>query len=90
MQLPDLKKWSVWFVTGSQHLYGEETLRQVDEHSAKIADTLNAVSYTHLLAAWYIHTVPMQQPGHKRNAIFPSLALHMQIIIPWIFPVPHQ
>ena len=42
MQLPDLKKWSVWFVTGSQHLYGEETLRQVDEHSAKIADTLNA------------------------------------------------
>ena len=42
MQLPDLKKWSVWFVTGSQHLYGEETLQQVDEHSAKIADTLNA------------------------------------------------
>lgn len=42
MQLPDLKKWSVWFVTGSQHLYGEETLKQVDEHSAKIADTLNA------------------------------------------------
>ncbi len=42
MQLPDLKKWSVWFVTGSQHLYGEETLKQVDEHSATIADTLNA------------------------------------------------
>lgn len=41
MQLPDLKKWSVWFVTGSQHLYGEETLRQVDEHSAKIAEALN-------------------------------------------------
>jgi len=41
MQLPDLKKWSVWFVTGSQHLYGEETLQQVDEHSAKIADTFN-------------------------------------------------
>ena len=45
MQLPDLKKWSVWFVTGSQHLYGEETLRQVDEHSAKIADTLNAAKH---------------------------------------------
>jgi L-arabinose isomerase len=42
MQLPDLKKWSVWFVTGSQHLYGEETLKQVDEHSAKIAATLDA------------------------------------------------
>lgn len=45
MQLPDLKKWSVWFVTGSQHLYGEETLKQVDEHSAKIADTLNAAKH---------------------------------------------
>jgi L-arabinose isomerase len=42
MQLPDLKQWSVWFVTGSQHLYGEETLKQVDEHSAKIAATLNS------------------------------------------------
>jgi L-arabinose isomerase len=29
----DLKQFEVWFVTGSQHLYGEETLRQVDEHS---------------------------------------------------------
>ncbi|MGA0555690.1 L-arabinose isomerase [Larkinella sp. VNQ87] len=28
----------VWFITGSQHLYGEETLRQVDEHSQLIAD----------------------------------------------------
>ncbi|HRG23921.1 MAG TPA: L-arabinose isomerase [Chitinophagaceae bacterium] len=45
MQLPDLEKWSVWFVTGSQHLYGEETLKQVDEHSAKIADTLNAAKH---------------------------------------------
>ena len=31
----------VWFVTGSQHLYGEETLRQVAEHSQKIADTFD-------------------------------------------------
>src|SRR5258708_37420957 len=29
----DLKKLEVWFVTGSQHLYGEETLKQVAEHS---------------------------------------------------------
>ena len=26
----DLKKLEVWFVTGSQHLYGPETLKQVD------------------------------------------------------------
>jgi len=36
-----LKKFEIWFVTGSQHLYGEETLRQVDEHSQIIADSLN-------------------------------------------------
>ena len=33
----DLKQFEVWFVTGSQHLYGEETLRQVDEHSKIIS-----------------------------------------------------
>lgn len=34
----DLKQFEVWFVTGSQHLYGEETLRQVDEHSQIISN----------------------------------------------------
>ena len=33
----DLKKLEVWFVTGSQHLYGEETLNKVAEHSQVIA-----------------------------------------------------
>ncbi|GGD52358.1 L-arabinose isomerase [Emticicia aquatilis] len=37
----DLKSYEVWFVTGSQHLYGEETLRQVDEHSKIITDSFN-------------------------------------------------
>ena len=37
----DLKKFEVWFVTGSQHLYGEETLRQVAEHSQTIARALD-------------------------------------------------
>ena len=36
----NLKTFEVWFVTGSQHLYGEETLRQVDEHSKIIAEAL--------------------------------------------------
>ncbi len=38
----DLKKLEVWFVTGSQHLYGEETLRQVAEHSQTIARALDS------------------------------------------------
>src|SRR5436190_9515275 len=32
----------VWFLTGSQALYGEETLRQVAEQSQRIVDTLAA------------------------------------------------
>ncbi len=38
----NLKKFEVWFVTGSQHLYGEETLKQVAKHSKTIATSLNA------------------------------------------------
>jgi L-arabinose isomerase len=33
--------FEVWFLTGSQHLYGEETLRQVAEQSRGIADQLS-------------------------------------------------
>ena len=40
----DLKKREVWFVTGSQHLYGEETLLQVAQHSQTIAASLNSAS----------------------------------------------
>lgn len=37
----NLKNLEVWFVTGSQHLYGEETLKQVAQHSEEIAKSLN-------------------------------------------------
>jgi len=37
----DLKHYEVWFLTGSQHLYGEETLNQVAEHAQIIVDELN-------------------------------------------------
>lgn len=39
--MDNLKNLEVWFVTGSQHLYGEETLRQVAEHSQVIAKSIN-------------------------------------------------
>ena len=38
----DLKQYEVWFVTGSQHLYGPKTLETVAEHSAAIASALGA------------------------------------------------
>lgn len=37
----DLKSYEVWFLTGSQHLYGEETLQQVEEHSKQIVQQLS-------------------------------------------------
>jgi L-arabinose isomerase len=37
----DLKQFEVWFVTGSQHLYGPETLEKVAEHSKTIAQALS-------------------------------------------------
>ncbi|MEJ6980585.1 L-arabinose isomerase [Pedobacter sp. P351] len=40
----DLKKFEVWFVTGSQDLYGAETLKQVAAHSQEIATSLNNAS----------------------------------------------
>jgi len=39
--MKDLKTFEAWFVTGSQHLYGEETLKKVAEHSQKIVEELN-------------------------------------------------
>ena len=35
-----LNNYEVWFVTGSQHLYGEETLKQVAANSKEVAEGL--------------------------------------------------
>ncbi len=40
VKLLDLKQYEVWFVTGSQHLYGPETLDQVAAHSQEMAKAL--------------------------------------------------
>ena len=36
-----MKNYKFWFCTGSQDLYGDECLRKVAEHSAKIVEGLN-------------------------------------------------
>jgi L-arabinose isomerase len=41
----DLKEYEVWFVTGSQHLYGPKTLEKVAEHSKEIAAALGASAH---------------------------------------------
>lgn len=40
--MKNLASPEIWFLTGSQHLYGQETLRQVGEHSQKMVAELNA------------------------------------------------
>ena len=39
--MESLKQNEIWFITGSQHLYGEEALGQVAEHAKTIAQELN-------------------------------------------------
>jgi L-arabinose isomerase len=43
--MKNLKDYEVWFVTGSQHLYGDETLKLVAEHSKAITQGLSASKY---------------------------------------------
>jgi len=38
----DFESREVWFVTGSQHLYGDEALAQVADHSRQVVEGLNA------------------------------------------------
>jgi L-arabinose isomerase len=36
----NLNEFEAWFVTGSQHLYGEETLKKVAQHSSEMAQRM--------------------------------------------------
>lgn len=38
----NLKNYEFWLITGSQHLYGPETLKEVDRHSKIIAEGLDS------------------------------------------------
>jgi L-arabinose isomerase len=41
MTLPNPKSLEVWFLTGSQHLYGEEAIREVELHARQVAQALD-------------------------------------------------
>jgi len=40
--MKDMKQYEFWFITGSQHLYGPETLAQVEKDSRAMVQGLNA------------------------------------------------
>ncbi len=48
----DLKKYRIRFITGSQHLYGEDTLKQVAANSQAIVNTLNSCGRIALPVDW--------------------------------------
>jgi L-arabinose isomerase len=48
----DLGKYEIWFLTGSQHLYGAETLKQVAENSRRIAESLDRSGKLPVRVVW--------------------------------------
>jgi L-arabinose isomerase len=50
--VPDLSTYEVWFLTGSQGLYGEETLRQVADQSREVARGIQASSQVPVTVVW--------------------------------------
>jgi L-arabinose isomerase len=44
MSETELRRWNVWFLTGSQDLYGSDTLRQVEQQSSAIVAELDGSS----------------------------------------------
>jgi L-arabinose isomerase len=59
--LPELE---VWFATGSQHLYGAEALRRVDDHSREIAASLDAEES---IPVRVVHRPVVESPGAIRR-----------------------
>jgi len=42
MTMTIFDQYEVWFVIGSQHLYGPEALRQVNQQAEQVVNALNA------------------------------------------------
>lgn len=60
----ELNNFEVWFLTGSQHLYGPETLEQVGSHSQEIAATLDDAS---AIPTKVVYKPVLATPGEIHN-----------------------
>ncbi|GAA2038674.1 L-arabinose isomerase [Agromyces tropicus] len=72
----------VWFLTGSQHLYGPETLAQVAEQSRTIAETLDAASDVPVKVVWM--PVLTDAAAIKQVALEANAAPNVVGVIAWM------
>lgn len=79
---PTTSPAEIWFITGSQHLYGAETLRQVAANSEKIVQGLSATGLPLKLVFKPVLTTPdairalMQDANHSPNCAGLVLWMH--------------
>jgi len=76
-----LDHYEVWFVTGSQTLYGEETLRQVAEQSRAIAEQLADSPDVPVTIVW--KPVLKDQDSIRRLALEVNALDHVIGVIAW-------
>lgn len=77
-----LDHYEVWFLTGSQNLYGEETLRQVAEQSQTIARTLDAAGNVPVKVVW--KPVLKDSDSIRRLALEVNAADNVIGVIAWM------
>ena len=77
-----LDGYEVWFLTGSQHLYGEETLRQVAAQSQQIAETLDAASEVPVKIVWV--PVLTDADAIRRTALEANAADNVIGVMAWM------
>ncbi|KHL01617.1 L-arabinose isomerase [Sinomonas humi] len=77
-----LDAYEVWFLTGSQHLYGPETLAQVAEQSRRIADELAAAKAVPVKVVW--KPVLTDADAIRRTALEANAADRVIGLIAWM------
>ncbi|WP_308465942.1 L-arabinose isomerase [Rathayibacter soli] len=77
-----LDHYEVWFLTGSQGLYGEETLRQVAQQSQEIAGALGAASAVPVRVVW--KPVLTDSDAIRRAALEANAADNVIGLIAWM------
>ena len=80
--VPDLASFEVWFLTGSQGLYGEETLAQVASQSQQIAAALGAAADIPVTIVW--KPVLTDSDAIRRTALEANAANSVIGVIAWM------